>query len=253
MIIGDRWIWLHVPKCAGTATEKILHQAFGADGAVRFDPVGPGLPVIWHEGLGDRAARDADFTPGGRAVYANIRRLPLWLLSRVHFEVQRYGRPAVVPREVLCSGRFRPVPLGVPKPLRRADEELARYVPGVTRWLRTEHLAEDIAAVFKVDVPPRQSAARVNVTTLDYIKDPAFWFTDAELAGLYAANPVWAGIERQVYGGLLGGDRLLNPANTGFTKSRSESKEQRSRKPGMGHQAPRSAAVTHRPPDKVKR
>lgn len=203
MIVSDRWIWLHVPKCAGTATEKILHGAFGADPSVHFDAVGAAHPVIWHDGLADRAVRDPGFGPAGRAVVANIRRLPSWLLSRVHFEVQRYGHAAVVSRAVLCSGRFRPVPKGVAKPLRKADQELARYAPGVTHWLRTEHLAEDVGRAFGVEVPPRGGRDKLNATTLDYIKDVAFWFTGEELAALYAANPLWAGIERQVYGGLM--------------------------------------------------
>ncbi len=203
MIVSDRWIWLHMPKCAGTATERLLQGAFGADPTVQFDPVGPDQPVIWHESLAERAARVPGFAPGGRAVIANIRRLPLWLLSRVHFEVQRYGAPAIVAREVLCSGRFRPVPKGVVKPLRRADDELGRFADGVTHWLRCEHLAQDMGAAFAMPVPPRAGHARVNATTLDYIKDPAFWFTQAEVDALYAANPLWARIEAQCYGGLL--------------------------------------------------
>lgn len=203
MIVAERWIWLHMPKCAGTATERLLQGVFAADPTVRFDPVGPAHPVNWHESLAERRARLPGFTAGGRAVFANIRRLPLWLLSRVHFEVQRYGAPAVVGREVLCSGRFRPVPRGVPKPLRRADDELARYAGEVTRWLRTEHLAADVGAAFGITVPPRKARARVNATQLDYIRDPAFWFTQADLDRLYAANPLWAGIEAECYGGLL--------------------------------------------------
>lgn len=203
MIVSDRWIWLHVPKCAGTATEKILHVAFGADPSVRFDAVGPNHPVIWHDGLADRAARDPGFAVGGRAVVANIRRLPMWLLSRVHFEAQRYGPAALVSRAVLCSGRFRPVPKGVVKPLRTADEELSRYAPGVTHWLRTEHLVEDVGRAFGIEVPLREGRDKVNATTPDYVKDLAFWFTGNELAALYAANPLWAEIEAQVYGGLM--------------------------------------------------
>ncbi|WP_102226348.1 hypothetical protein [Acidimangrovimonas sediminis] len=219
MIVSDRWIWLHVPKCAGTATEKILHAAFEDDPEVVFDAVAPGLPVIWHDGLADRAARVEGFAPRGRAVVANIRRLPLWLLSRVHFEVQRYGPEAIVRREVLVSGRFRPVPLGVPKPLRRADDELARYLPGVTHWLRTEHLAEDIPAAFGITVPRRRARDRVNATTLEYIKDPGFWFTAAELRALYAANPLWAELEARVYGDHLTVPEDSAPRKHGVYKS----------------------------------
>ena len=208
MIIAKHWIWLHVPKCAGTATERILQHAFATDPSVIFDPVGPDRPVIWHDTLADRAARDPGFAPAGRAVVANLRRLPHWLLSRVHFEVQRYGAPAVIGREVLLSGRFRPVPRGVPKPLRSADDELARYLPGVTRWVRSERLAEDISAAFGMQVAPRDGRRRVNATRQDYVRDPAFWFTAEELAGLYAANPLWARLEAELYGGLLTGPAL---------------------------------------------
>jgi hypothetical protein len=60
-----------------------------------------------------------------------------------------------------------------------------------------------MGAAFAMPVPPRAGRARVNATTLDYIKDPAFWFTQAEVDALYAANPLWARIEAQCYGGLL--------------------------------------------------
>jgi hypothetical protein len=35
---------------------------------------------------------------------------------------------------------------------------------------------------------------------MTYIRDPEFWFTPDELSSLYRANPVWAEMERQVYG-----------------------------------------------------
>jgi hypothetical protein len=43
----------------------------------------------------------------------------------------------------------------------------------------------------------------VNPTTLDYVKSLGFYFTAEELSGLYAANPKWAAMEREVYGELL--------------------------------------------------
>jgi hypothetical protein len=76
--------------------------------------------------------------------------------------------------------------------------------PRVDNWLRVENLAEDLSMVFGLEKSAVQAALRpLNVTSIDYLKPPSFWFTPKELARLYAANPVWSRIERKVYGSLL--------------------------------------------------
>ncbi|ODM44550.1 hypothetical protein [Cereibacter johrii] len=205
MIVAKDWIWLHVPKCGGTSTEKMLHALYGDDPSVAFDPVGRKLPVIWHQSIQARQKQDPSFSVNGRKVIGNIRRLPYWLLSRVHFELQRAGDAALVTRAQLRDGKFRsrPGPEGKTGKLASADDMITNFASDVTHWMRTEHLMEDMARVFPLppDVPLKE--VRENSGKIGYVKDIRFWFTRPEINNLYEKNPVWAQIERSVYGDLL--------------------------------------------------
>ena len=76
----------------------------------------------------------------------------------------------------------------------------------VTHWIRVEHFESDFRRAFTshLDLMDNVSFGRKNSTTVDYIKAPEFYFTAPELRALYESNPVWAGIEIEVYGDLLG-------------------------------------------------
>ena len=203
MVIGENFIWLHLPKCAGTETELVLRRHFEGKAGLAFDEGNP-QKVIWHHSIAQRERLDPRFRANGRAVICNIRRLPAWLLSRVH--AGKNWRPdLVVTREMLLAGRvFRRDGTMV-----SADDILGRYiVPPVTHWLRTEALAADFVSVFGqyLDVSGIDAAsfAQRNMSEVAYIRDVPFWFTGAELAALYRANPAWAAVERAVYGSLIG-------------------------------------------------
>lgn len=211
MIVGPNWIWLHVPKCAGTTTESILHEAFGTNPRIIFDEIGTKLPVIWHQTVAQRHAIDPSFLVGQRRVIGNFRRLPWWLLSRVFFEVQRRGEIGAPSRDQLVRGMFmqsksaRALP-SESNQMRQvlADEQIRPFVSEITDWVRTENLKEDLTRVFGLPVDHaafnRQSR---NKTTLEYVKSLAFWFTPRELALLYDRNPIWAELEKKLYGDVL--------------------------------------------------
>lgn len=205
MIVGRDWVWLHVPKCAGTTTEATLRKVFKGAPDVVFDPVGARHPVIWHHTVAKRKEMDPSFCAENKRIVGNIRRLPSWLLSRVHFEAGRHGDRAAPSREQLCQGLF-------PNPTRKtgaitqisADRQIGHFADEITDWIRTESLREDLQRVFNLS-PGRDglSIVSLNETKLRYIKALDFWFTPRELAGLYEANPIWAAIEKQVYGDIL--------------------------------------------------
>jgi hypothetical protein len=200
MIANKDFIWLHFPKCAGTETEQILRRHFGDDGSIRFDPIDK-WNVIWHHSIPFRREYDRTFEVGGRAVICNVRRLPGWLLSRVHDEKARSPH-LVVTREMFALGRF----YRLDGQVMCADDLMQRYTAHpVAHWIRTEHFAEDFSSVFSryldlSGVDLASESKRANPNPMNYIRDPEFWFTPDELAALYRANPVWAAIERQVYG-----------------------------------------------------
>lgn len=207
MIIAPNWIWLHFPKCAGSAAEKLLRSVYGSDRSVVFDDVGPGKPVIWHQTIAQRRQQDPSFDPGGRRVVANIRRLPNWLLSRVHFEVQRSGAEGAVPRQALLRGDFlqrRKPSDEKPTKLVNADRPLAAFAAEVTDWVRSEQMVADLSRILGFEASTiGNREQKVNVGRIEYVRDLAFWFTPGELEGLYENNPVWADLERKVYGDVI--------------------------------------------------
>lgn len=194
MIVGPDWIWLHVPKSGGTAAEKILHKTFGSRHDVVFDPVGANHPVIWHHSIGRRIAHDPSFDITGKRIIAGIRRLPDWILSRVHYEANRSN---IVPtREQMVEGKF----LEANGYVHHADRMLREFnMPEVDHWIRLEHMAADMSEALRCEIA---EVPRVNENKIRYVRDISFWFTPAELTRLYESNPIWAGIEERIYGNL---------------------------------------------------
>lgn len=199
MIQGPDFVWLHLPKCAGTALEAALKEIWQDSPGYRFDVQDP-HNVIWHDDIVRRRRRDPEFDLGGRRIIANFRRLPSWLLSRVHYEAQRPPHH-IVTREMLLRGDL----FEQSGALNRADRYALYYNrPPVDCWIRTENLAEDAAKAFGLDPEVLQAKLkRKNVGALNYIKSLDFWFTKRELADLYAATPHWAELELRIYGSLL--------------------------------------------------
>lgn len=200
MIISDDFVWLHFPKCSGSATEHVLHAIAKDNPTVAFDPIDP-KNVIWHQSIAQREKHDQGFTLGTRKVICNIRRLPTWLLSRIHFE---HARPPhhTATREMLAAGKF----YENNGFLSGADDYAKHYSqPRVDHWIRTEHFTADMQRVFSQyfelganEIKDR--AKVVNASKIKYIPEIGFYFTKADLDKLYEANPLWAQIEMSVYG-----------------------------------------------------
>ena len=203
MIFSERFIWLHFPKCAGHETERALKGVVACPNAVNFDPIDP-AHVIWHDSVAERRQRDPAFDWAGRDIICNIRRLPLWILSRIHYEKAR--NPHLVATEsMFLTGRF----FEADGRVASADAYMQRYsAPRPAFWLRTEHLARDFTSVFSrylaaSDIRARAVFHGLNQTVPSYVKDPAYYFTNHQLRKLYNHNPLWAKIEAEVYGDLL--------------------------------------------------
>jgi hypothetical protein len=145
----------------------------------------------------------------GKLLAMNIRRLPAWAVSAAHHQA--------------AHGVF---PDYRPQPLQTADEIVASTDPDdllawmtnrgatrIDRWLRAERLEQDVLALLgelgelgELDSAVRAivtSVGAVNVGSYDHRRGAAF--TPAQIAALYERNPVWAGIERSVYGDLQTG------------------------------------------------
>lgn len=195
VIVGTDWIWLHFPKCGGTSAESMLRLNFGNDPSVRFDDIDPSN-VIWHDTIATRTMRDPSFSSESRRIVAIFRRLPAWILSRVHYEASR-APYHIVTRDQLIAGRF----YKNSGEISTAEETLNRFnSPRVTKWIRLEKMHEDFEAFF--GRPLQALDQHLNVNEFDYIRDIGFWFSKQELENLYHKAPNWAAIEKEIYGSL---------------------------------------------------
>jgi hypothetical protein len=204
VIVGRSFVWVHFPKTGGHAVASAIRAAGRGRADLVFDEAGAD-DHRWHDSVTDRLATERSFDPAGREAICGIRRLPWWILSRVHYEAARPPHRCAS-REMVLRGEYYEQDGSV----NHADAHVARLGEHpIDRWVRLEHLAEDFVSQFEAHLGPRvRRAARklrklVNPTALEYVKALEFYFTAAELEGLYAANPRWAAMERRIYGDLL--------------------------------------------------
>lgn len=196
MIVAKDWIWLHFPKCGGTTAEALLRKNFGTDADVSFDEINP-KNVIWHQNIIDRKKIDREFSSEGKRVVCIFRRLPDWILSRVHFE---FSRPPnlLATREMIESGKFYENS-GV---ISSADKTFDYYnSPKVQTWLRIENLHSDLEKFLGRSLEALDR--RLNENNFNYVRNSEFWFTRNQLEDLYNANPNWSAAERMWYGNCL--------------------------------------------------
>ena len=212
MIQGRDFIWQHLPKCAGHTVEMALRAGLMGRRDIKFDPRFPEY-IGWHDGLRSRAWRDPAFNPEGKTVISGFRRLPNWVLSRVHYEASRPPYLCAT-RDMVCRGAY----FEQTGDVFTADILLHEYVfPEHTqKWIRVEHMLDDFRAAFMDEIGARMPAAewqlrRVrNPTQIRYLEAVEFHFSQADLVVLYDANPLWASLERTLYGSTLA-DTQLSP------------------------------------------
>lgn len=198
MIITPHLAWVHLPKTAGTTTDQLF--------------VASGVPLLWHDSQAspvkhlppaDHPAR-AELPLAGRQPVANFRRLPHWLLSNYQHKRKLMGLevdPAPMLRGLFWRDRQQE---WLP-----ADWWLERFgIDDTWSLLRVERLKADFLACLARHEPiGRRARWRVRLAQSRnrnrYPMDLAQWFSPANLEVVYAANPRWAALERQLYGVLL--------------------------------------------------
>lgn len=198
MIVGPNFVWLHFPKCAGSAVEAALRRIFAGRDDIHFDDIDPNN-VIWHQNLAQRRQYDPSFNPSGKLVIACFRRLPEWVLSRVHFEAQRPPH-YVASRSMVLRGES----YNQNGSIGRADDVLELFYRDVKLWIPIENISERLADTLNIDAAHLNRQLRVeNKGKFDYLRRTGFWYTQEELKKLYDASPLWRDLERRTYGNLL--------------------------------------------------
>jgi hypothetical protein len=205
MVIGERFAWAHFPKTAGSATTELF----------RLFP-----EVVVSGDFADTNDKHAPFAEReeevrDKTLAMNLRRLPFWVLSRAQ-HVARWG----------LWPDYEPIPMATPEELSASsfpDERLSAYTGdgrfGIDRWLRAESLHEDFLAFiseFAEVTDERQAEVRSlgAVNTHDYDHRIERWFTAGQINTMYKSNPIWARLERELYGDLYRPQFLPHPRQT---------------------------------------
>jgi hypothetical protein len=209
LIHTDRFIWLHFPKTAGTAVERIFKRYFRRDRSVRCDVVSHLLvqlgfaQPLWHDSLADRKNRQPGFSWSGKAIICGMRRLPDWLYSRHTFEMQRSPGLAHRP-ENLLAGRF----FEQTGALGFADDYMRKYLPldiiesGAVRIIRVEHFQQDFLSAFRNFIPVERIPARDFTIMRNRTRirdDNARQLIQSNREQIYNSCPYWAEVESRLY------------------------------------------------------
>jgi hypothetical protein len=188
VIIGEGFGWSHLPKTGGTATLHMFREVPEAGE---------------HQGRKHDTFADHEDELAGKVLASNFRRLPTWVLSWAQHRT----------RHVVLPDGTRP-PLNTPEQMAtatRADRQLNHFLSNgrftVDRWLRTEQLAEDFIAFasefYELNDEQRRRITEIGlVGAHEYDHELESWFTPDMIRQMYRANPLWASIERKVYGDL---------------------------------------------------
>jgi hypothetical protein len=194
MVIGEKFAWAHLPKTGGMATEQ-LFRIFDELIVFADRPHTNDMHVTF-------SAREGQVR--GKQLAMNVRRLPSWVLSRA----QHVARCGIWPD-------YKPMPMQSPEVLAESsfpDSRMLLYTSNgrfrIEHWLKMETLADDFLAFIAkfVDVTDDQRGRVVEmgrVNAHDYEHELSRWFTPKQIATMYARNPAWTAVEREVYGGLL--------------------------------------------------
>jgi hypothetical protein len=194
MVVGRDFVWAHLPKAAGDMTlslfELFPELIVSADSCTE-----PEKHVRFSWRLDDVS---------GKRRLMNIRRLPHWILSYTVFKAKRGLAP-----------HHTPLPMDSPRQMAESiapDRSLVSYLDRGPRsidvWFRVERLAEDFLA-FVEELTEVEAKRRRLILTHRRLNDQSYdrklshWFTEELIAQMYESNPLWAWIEREVYGDTL--------------------------------------------------
>jgi len=198
MIITSKLIWVHLPKTAGTTTERLF--------------VASGLPLLWNDPQSSYVKHlpvsdHPDFARlpmDDQRLIVNFRRLPFWLLSNYHHKSQMMNLK--LDFNPVRRGYFWRDRLSAWLP---ADWWLDRLsITSNCSLLRVDYLKADFLSCLRkyqpIDRLSRLRVRMVKSTNRNYYERKLdTWFSRDELNDLYALNPRWTELELLVYGNLL--------------------------------------------------
>lgn len=207
MIIGEKFLWLHLGKAAGTTTRHMFHTLRGmVDNTIEMNEKG----FNGHDNIDKRTNfYDEPFKYDEEYLYGldkiiNIRRLPSYILSRCEHAFKSHG--VKYTKDHMLNGLTE----GSYSAIYNADNVLMKYIEKKEpdHFIRSEYVNEDFIRIMgnyynlTNKVMSRLINSEDNVN-LDYNKSLSYHFTDSELKRIYDICPIWSSYEEKIYGDLL--------------------------------------------------
>ena len=193
MIIGERFLWLHLPKTGGTSMNRLFRERALVGVEVDGDDTSSK-----HDSVTLRES-SSSWQAGKRQRFITARRLDAWLISDWQHKRRHMNLPDLE-FEPVRSGLFYSLRLGgtwVAADWWLQYFELDEHVTA----LRLEHLCDDLnrqllpllpAGTAPFQTPPRENAKPAAINA-------APEFTASDRARIRAVNPRWSAWEAQVY------------------------------------------------------
>lgn len=193
MIIGDRFLWLHLPKTGGTSMNRLFRERALTEVQVDDDDT-----PAKHDSVHLRESR-SNWRVGNRYRFITARRLDAWLVSDWKHKRRHMNLPDLDFEPVRC-GLFYSLRLG--GTWVAADWWLQYFeLDERVTALRLEHLCADLNShllpLLPLGTAPFHSSPRDNASPA--AGEPAPVFTAADRALIRAVNPRWSAWEEQVY------------------------------------------------------
>ena len=199
MVIGEKFIWMHIGKTGGDAT----HAYFSYFKNILKLEIDDTTQHRKHQALFERGVNHE-----GKLLILNIRRLPYFILSQVHHHSMQnkidFVNDIIYSLEKTINGY--------------AIGTLANYYINfytkngslkIDRWFRCEYLLDDFADFIMeyVDIPRDKLITKLSKiptkVRLVYALDLNYYWEPKHLKLMYENNPLWTVIEEQCYGNLL--------------------------------------------------
>lgn len=210
MIIGKEFVWGHFGKTGGDSVRNMFRcvpkkEILFAD---------PNSSRKKHRRFSD-IERDLGVDLGvGKKKIMNIRRLSSWALSFANHMNYTYNIP--IDKEIMINGMVMRKEVWrdpdhvdiLPVKQEKIDHILEKFMSGnIDHWLRTENLADDFIKLFSnffhISFLQRSIIRRTRSNRCKYYPfNRRDFFSKDEIAEMYRNCPLWASIEKKIYGNL---------------------------------------------------